>query len=136
MQHTIFPSLIPGESESDIREELRTVALVLNIETSILLASPKEKRKMKAKDVEELVSLAEQLVDAAMNSTLIDDGTKMTILKKAMIIESNKELPQVAITCVSSARAFLQLGTKTFSKAVRVRQDTIRSYLLTVKSGS
>ncbi|CAB3253058.1 unnamed protein product [Arctia plantaginis] len=82
---------------------------------------------MEAKDVEEHVSLAEQFVDAAMNSTLIDDGTKMTILKKAMIIDSNKKLTQVAITCVSSARPFLQLGNKTFSKAVRVRQDTIRS---------
>ncbi|CAB3241816.1 unnamed protein product [Arctia plantaginis] len=65
MQHTIFSSLIT--TGATYLEELREIAQILNMEMSIMLATPKEKRKLFMKPVSDLLEESSQYVDAAMN---------------------------------------------------------------------
>ena len=126
MQHSVFPSLIPTDQE-DLREDLKTVAIVLKMETSILLTSPKEKRKLEKRDVKDLAAQAEQFVSEAMTGSLIDDKTKFEILRIAMILDGNDRLSPLAQACVMSARAFLQLGSKSYLDAVRARTEELNA---------
>lgn len=120
MQHTIFPGLIPTDDEV-VTEPLKDIALVLNIETSILLATPKERRKLEQKDVDELQEQAEQFVSAAMDGSLVSDEMKKIILKKAQVLNAEGGLTDIVTACAAAARAFLSLGSKTFSKAIKQR---------------
>lgn len=69
MQHTIFSSLIPSDA---IKGDLRQVAILLNIEMSHLLTSPKEKRTIDMQALSALIETSSVLfVDAALNGTHI-----------------------------------------------------------------
>lgn len=85
MQHTVFPGLIP--SNTSYTDDLRDIAVVLNMEMSILLASPKDKRKIATKTVDELMETSEQFVDAAINGNTVTDSVKIKILVKAGVLK-------------------------------------------------
>lgn len=118
MQHTIFPSLIPDEDD-EYCEQLKTIALVLNLETSILLATPKEKRKLEDRDVDDLAQQAEQFVNAAMTGCLLTTADKIKILTKGGILNSSGELELAVKVCYTTASRFLAMGRKSYSKAVK-----------------
>lgn len=84
MQHTIFAGLIPqGQIYS---ENLRYIACILNAEMSILLATPKDKRKMLHRSFEDLMEEAQMFVDAAINGSALSDAIKIKALVKAGIL--------------------------------------------------
>ncbi|CAB3256944.1 unnamed protein product [Arctia plantaginis] len=119
MQHTIFASLIP--TTSNFSESLREVAQILNMEMSIMLSLPKEKRKMMTKSIEDLLEVSNQYVDAAMNGSTMSDAVKMRILLKAgVIVVDNKVMKlsqetQVVVARLAGVRAKSRL---TYSMAI------------------
>lgn len=86
MQHTIFSGVIP--STGTYQDDLRSIALYLNLEMSLTLSSPKDKRKAAVRTIEELLEQSTQYVDAAITGNMIDDSIRTRILVKAGILES------------------------------------------------
>ncbi|KAG7313517.1 hypothetical protein JYU34_000658 [Plutella xylostella] len=84
MQHTIFPSLIPMTGA--FVEPLREVAIILNLEMSILLTKPKDKRKMMSKTLAELMEDSKKHVDAAINGSYSPTEARLRVLVKGKIL--------------------------------------------------
>ncbi|CAB3261985.1 unnamed protein product [Arctia plantaginis] len=82
MQYTIFSRLI--STGATYPEELREIAQILNMEMSIMLATPKEKRKLFMKPVSDLLEESSQYVDAAMNPQSLTKRRLGSLLKQGL----------------------------------------------------
>lgn len=95
MTHTIFSGVIRS---ADI--DLIRIAKILNVEMSIMFASPKDKRKMENTVLSDLISQSENYVNAAVHSTIIDDAIKFKILTSAGILEDNDTFSNVVVVII------------------------------------
>lgn len=116
MQHTVFPGLIPNNT--NYTEDLRDIAVVLNMEMSILLASPKDKRKIATKTVDELMETSEQFVDAAINGNTVTDSVKIKILVKAGVLKVSGNTTVLTDTVAQKSAAIKSKGRLTYSNLV------------------
>lgn len=78
MSHSIFPGLLRS---SDL--DLINVAKVLNVEMTLLLCTPKERRRMESQSMEELLEKSSQFVMAAVNGSLIIDNSQAQHTQKS-----------------------------------------------------
>lgn len=119
MQHTVFPGLIP--SGTTYTDDLRDIAVILNMEMSILLASPKDKRKIATKTVDELMETSEQFVDAAINGNTVTDMIKIKILVKAGVLKVSDRVTSLTdglIVMLNKSAAIKSRGRLTYSSLV------------------
>lgn len=121
MQHTVFSGVIPSVSE--FSEDLREIALLLNVEMTLTLASPKDKRKMATRPLEDLLKSSTQYVDAAINGNLIADDIRSRMLVKADVLNvtsgrlSLSPKVQVMVTELDKIRRYAR---HTYQKAVEM----------------
>lgn len=93
MQHTVFPCLI---STTVYTAELRSIAVILNVDMSYLFASTREKMAMCCQPLSDLMEKSAKFVDAALSNNHIIDTCKIQIsysmiqiLQKAEVIANN-----------------------------------------------
>ncbi|CAG4957168.1 unnamed protein product [Parnassius apollo] len=85
---------------------------------SILLSTPKEKRRMEKTSLSDLYERSESYVAAAVNGSLVPNGVRATILKKAGIIE-DKDYSVTVKAMIAQGMAARMLGNLSYSEVVR-----------------
>lgn len=119
MQHTNFSGVIP--STGAYQDDLRSIALYLNLEMSLTLSSPKEKRKAAVRTMDELLEQSTQYVDAAIAGNMIDDSIRTRILVKASILEQHEKtlvLSEKVRLMASEVNQIKRFDRQTYQNAV------------------
>lgn len=122
MQHSVFSGLIPKDSKAF--GDLKVMALALNLEMTVMLQVPKEKRRMESKDISELSEMSEKYVMAAINGTICTGVVQTKILKAAGIIDANGDLEHSIVLLASACTKFLNMKDKTYRDAVKAMLET------------
>lgn len=118
MQHSVFSGLIPKGCAAF--EELKTIALALNLEMTVMLQVPKEKRKMENRDISELTDMSEKYVMAAINGSLCPDAVQTRIMKHSAILDARGNLGETAIAIHAACAKFLNMKERSYKDAVKI----------------
>lgn len=89
MTHTIFPAIL-----RDTDAELIEIAKYLNLEMSIMLSTPKDKRRMMSASLSDLFEQSDSFVMAAVNGSVTGQAVKTKALIKANLITEDGALSQ------------------------------------------
>lgn len=116
MQHSIFSALIPCDTA--YTAELQLIAKALNLEMTVMLQTPKEKRKMEGRDMAELEELSEKYVMAAVNGSVCTDAIKKRIMLRGEIIDALGELTLRCVVLHAACQRFLSMKERTYREAV------------------
>lgn len=114
MTHTIFPALLREEDA-----ELIEIAKYLNLEMSIMLSAPKEKRRMTMMTLSDLLEQSDSFVMAAVNGSISASTVKAKALIKSNIIEENGAKTPIVATMVSMCGMLHSLIGESYSSAAK-----------------
>lgn len=114
MTHTIFPALL-----RDTDTELIEIAKYLNLEMSIMLSTPKDKRRMMAMDLSELLEQSESFVMAAVNGSMMAPSIKRKTLIKAGILYEDGQLASTATIMVNTCGRLSAMHNDSYSAAIK-----------------
>lgn len=103
--------------------------VALNLEMTVMLQTPKEKRKMEGRDIGDLEELSTKYVMAAMNGSICPHDVKVKVLKKAGILNAGNELSPNSRVIWAACNRFLGQSDKSYRDAVAASQDAARRIL-------
>lgn len=116
MQHSIYAAVIP--LDQPYTPQLQLIAIALNLEMTVMLHVPKEKRKMENRDLSDLEESSSKYVLAAMNGTTCTTAIQIRIMTKAGIIDASGVLSQAVILIHAACNNFLSMRDKSYKEAV------------------
>lgn len=107
MTHTIFPGLI-RERDLDLIE----IARYLNLEMSIMLSTPKEKRRLEFQTMADLLEKSETFVMAAVHGTIVSDNVKEVVLRRGgLLCDSGPSVEVQSMSAIASRLYSLREST-------------------------
>lgn len=113
MTHTIFPAIL---RETDT--ELIEIAKFLNLEMSIMLSAPKEKRRMMSATLSDLFEQSDSFVMAAVNGSVTGPSVKAKALIKANLIMTDGTLSKIVQAMAAMCGRLHSMMNDTYSGAV------------------
>lgn len=115
MQHSIFSASIPKNIHATEEE----IAVALNLEMTVMLQVPKEKRMMEARDIGELEELSKKYVNAAINGTICTEAVQTKVLRTGGVINAAGHLEAESVIIVAACRRFLSKKEMSYKDAVK-----------------
>lgn len=114
MTHTIFPAIL-----RDTDTELIEIAKYLNLEMSIMLSTPKDKRRMMSASLSDLLEQSDSFVMAAVNGSVTTQVVKTKALIKANLIMEDGSMTQTVQVMVMMCGRLHSMMTNTYAEAAK-----------------